>query len=82
MEATRPSVIPVTPGGQPLALAIHVRDSESAPGRMKVALTVATAENEPLCIRVPDGSINMVDAPKEVSGQPLPVCPEFRIEMN
>lgn len=62
--------------GGPATLDVHVRTSQSAPGRMKVAFSVPTEGTK---IVLPDGNEQYL--PRQ-AGPRIAACPEFRIEMN
>lgn len=80
MESAPPIVIAVTKTGEPISLKITVRESTTAPGRIKVGLMLPTTEG--VRARDPEGHVIKIESfPAEVPDL-MPTGNEFRLEMN
>lgn len=75
---TRPAILLVGGDGEPATLLdVQVRESESAPSRLKVHFTAQMGDHPG--VLTPDG---IQPLPPQMAGQTVAVCQEFRIEMN
>jgi hypothetical protein len=77
---TRPTVITVDKNGQPLKAEMQMRDSESTDSRKKVCFTVPT--NNGLAARDHNGDLHELEKVPKDMPEDLPICMEFRLEMN
>jgi hypothetical protein len=75
---TRPLAL-ILNGGLPAQVELTIRESEAAPGRLKVGLKLNTGSSGNRSVFAADGQTAEVDAnvPTEVL-----ISPEFRLEMN
>ena len=83
----RPTALTANDKGQPLLLTLQMRDSETAPGRMKVTMTLDRSKGLTVVASPPGGKLQLLavkDMPKLPEDAPdiLGICPEFRLEMN
>lgn len=74
----RPSAV-IFAAGDPALLTVRVRESEVAPGRLKVCFT---AELDSVRLETPAGEVGMNPAPDNTLGQTCVFGREFRLEMN
>ena len=74
----RASAFLMTDSVVPALADVRVRESETAPGRVKVCFT-ADLNDHPYVL-VGDG--REFPLPPEAAGQTVPLCDEFRLEMN
>lgn len=81
MQTRPPLVIAVNDKGAPLELELTVRESETAPGRLKVGMVIPTAGG--ISGRDESGvQHEMEQKPPGKLPPKIPTCVEFRLEMN
>lgn len=81
MPEAPPIIIAVTKKGEPKLIDIHVRESTTAPGRLKIGMTIPGQGG--LYAKGPDGKVEKLDnVPEGELPEKNLIFPEFRIETN
>lgn len=74
-----PMAMAVNKKGEPLQIEMTVRESQTAPGRLKIGFVIPTAGG--IAGIDQNGDKVSMDTPSELPPK-IPTCPEFRLEMN
>lgn len=75
---TRTAIIASDSEGQPLMLRLQVRESSTAPARLKLGFTVSTENG----LAATDGQkVQPIPSPEDIPGEVM-IENEFRVELN